>query len=147
MILCAPRLKIYTDLYDDTRVIFEPAGALAVAGLKEYAARKDCRNKKMVALACGANMNFDRLRFIAERAEIGENREAIFAVTIPEKPGSFHRFCTLLGKRAITEFNYRMSDEVVAQIFVGLEIQDAESRKAIVAQVSKRRVGGLRFNR
>ena len=80
------------DLYDDTRVIFEPAGALAVAGLKEYAARKDCRNKKMVALACGANMNFDRLRFIAERAEIGENREAIFAVTIPENPAAFIGF-------------------------------------------------------
>ena len=131
------------DLYDDTRVIFEPAGALAVAGLKEYAARKDCRNKKMVALACGANMNFDRLRFIAERAEIGENREAIFAVTIPEKPGSFHRFCTLLGKRAITEFNYRMSDEVVAQIFVGLEIQDAESRKALLLKFQNEGLAAL----
>ena len=120
------------DLYDDTRVIFEPAGALAVAGLKEYTKKNSYSDKSLVALACGANMNFDRLRFIAERAEIGENREAIFAITIPEKPGSFRRFCSFLGRRSVTEFNYRMADDTEAQIFVGLETQDSESRGVLL---------------
>ena len=119
------------DLYDDTRVIFEPSGALAVAGLKEYAARRKWRRQNLVAVACGANMNFDRLRFIAERAEIGEQREALFAVTIPERPGSFRRFCALLGQHAVTEFNYRMDDPDKAHIFVGVEIQSSGDRRAL----------------
>ena len=98
------------DVFEDTRSILEPAGALAVAGLKAYALRENLQNETLVGIASGANMNFDRLRFIAERAEIGEKREAIFAVTIPEKPGAFKAFCRLLGGRNITEFNYRYSD-------------------------------------
>lgn len=128
------------DLYDDTRVIFEPAGALAAAGLKKHAAKKQWRGQSVVALACGANMNFDRLRFVAERAEIGENREAIFAATIPETPGSFRKFCALIGQRNITEFNYRMADSNDAQIFVGVETGDSSER---VALLKKLRAAGL----
>ncbi len=96
------------DVFEDTRSILEPAGALAVAGAKEYAVRdRRIRDKTLVAMASGANINFDRLRFVAERAEVGEQREAVLAVTIPEKPGSFKKFCALLGERNITEFNYR----------------------------------------
>lgn len=124
------------DLYDDTRVVFEPAGALAVAGLKAYSAKKKWQGETLAALACGANMNFDRLRFVAERAEIGENREAIFAATIPETPGSFRKFCALIGKRSITEFNYRMSDAKDAQIFVGVETGDSEERAALLKKLS-----------
>ncbi len=128
------------DLYDDTRVVFEPAGALAAAGLKKYAAQKKWRGQTLAALACGANMNFDRLRFVAERAEIGEGREAIFAATIPEEPGSFRKFCGLIGRRNITEFNYRMADEKEAQIFVGVEIQDAAEGEALLRKL---RAAGL----
>ncbi|MBS1138192.1 MAG: threonine ammonia-lyase, biosynthetic, partial [Proteobacteria bacterium] len=92
------------DVFEDTRTILEPAGALAVAGAKEYAGRNRIRDKTLVAVASGANINFDRLRFVAERAEVGEQREAVLAVTIPEKPGSFKKFCALLGERSITEF-------------------------------------------
>ena len=95
------------DVFEDTRSILEPAGALAIAGVKAYCERHRARGRTYVAVACGANMNFDRLRFVAERAELGEEREAIFAVTIAERPGSFREFCALLGKRNITEFNYR----------------------------------------
>jgi threonine dehydratase len=110
------------DVFEDTRSILEPAGALAAAGMKEYAKRNQLRNKTFVAIASGANMNFDRLRFVAERAEIGEKREAVLAVTIPEKPGAFKTFCRLLGGRNITEFNYRYSDPKEAHIFVGVTI-------------------------
>lgn len=110
------------DVFQDTRSILEPAGALAVAGLKAYAEREGLRDATLVAIACGANMNFDRLRFVAERAEVGEQREAVFAVTIPERPGSFRRFCELVGPRNVTEFNYRMSDAQQAHIFVGLQV-------------------------
>lgn len=120
------------DVFEDTRSILEPAGALAVAGLKAYAERENLHNKTLVAIASGANMNFDRLRFVAERAEVGEKREAVLAVTIPEKPGAFKAFCRLLGNRNITEFNYRYSDPKEAHIFVGVAITDpAESAKLV----------------
>ena len=112
------------DVFQDTRSILEPAGALAVAGAKRYAARDKLKGKTLIPIACGANMNFDRLRFVAERAEIGEKREAILAVTIPETPGSFRKFCSLLGKRNITEFNYRYADPKAAQVFVGIQVKD-----------------------
>lgn len=111
------------DVFEDTRSILEPAGALATAGLKEYAQRHQLTGKTLIGIASGANMNFDRLRFIAERAELGEQREAVLAVTIPEKPGAFKAFCRLLGNRNITEFNYRYSDPLNAHIFVGVAIQ------------------------
>ena len=120
------------DVFEDTRSILEPAGALAVAGAKEYAKRHQLKNKTLIGIASGANMNFDRLRFVAERAEIGESREAVLAVTIPEKPGSFKTFCRLLSGRSITEFNYRYSDPKFAHIFVGLSIRDANEPASLV---------------
>lgn len=122
------------DVFEDTRSILEPAGALAIAGLKAYAKREKLHDKTLIGIASGANMNFDRLRFIAERAEVGEKREAVLAVTIPEKPGAFKAFCRLLGDRNITEFNYRYSDPKNAHIFVGVAIADpAESAKLVAA--------------
>ena len=112
------------DVFEDTRSILEPAGALAIAGAKAYTEREGIAGKTLIAVACGANMNFDRLRFVAERAELGERREAIFAVTIPEEQGSLRKFCECLGKRNLTEFNYRIADEKTAHIFVGLQIQN-----------------------
>ena len=121
------------DVFEDTRSILEPAGALATAGLKEYVERNHLTGKTLIGIASGANMNFDRLRFIAERAEIGEKREAVLAVTIPEKPGAFKAFCRLLGNRNITEFNYRYSDPKSAHIFVGVAIADpVESAKLVL---------------
>ena len=108
------------DVFQDTRSILEPSGALGVAAIKQYVATHRCKGKHFVAITCGANMNFDRLRFVAERAEVGEEREALFAVTIPEERGSFKRFCELIGPRAVTEFNYRISDSKQAHVFVGL---------------------------
>lgn len=120
------------DVFEDTRSILEPAGALALAGLKVYAERENLHDKTLIGIASGANMNFDRLRFVAERAEIGEKREAVFAVTIPEKPGAFKAFCRLLGNRNITEFNYRYSDPKNAHIFVGIAVSDpAEAAKLV----------------
>ncbi|RNL61824.1 threonine ammonia-lyase, biosynthetic [Zhongshania marina] len=110
------------DIFDDTRSIAEPAGALALAGLKKYAEQHDCSGQTLLAIDSGANTNFDRLRYIAERTEIGEQREAILSVTIPERPGSFKKFCGALGKRNITEFNYRFGDDRDAQIFVGISV-------------------------
>jgi threonine dehydratase len=122
------------DVFQDTRSIMEPAGALAIAGAKAWAQRAgQTKNKTLVAIACGANMNFDRLRFVSERAEIGEQREAIFAVTIPEKRGSFKRFCALIGERNVTEFNYRMSDLKRAHVFVGIQIHERQEANAIAA--------------
>lgn len=112
------------DVFQDTRAIVEPAGALGVAGMKQHVARTGASGKTFVAITCGANMNFDRLRFVAERAEVGEEREAVFAVTIPEERGSFKRFCALVGPRSVTEFNYRISDAKEAHIFVGLSITE-----------------------
>lgn len=120
------------DVFEDTRSILEPAGALATAGLKEYAKQHQLNGKTLIGIASGANMNFDRLRFIAERAEVGEKREAVLAVTIPEQAGAFKSFCRLLGERNITEFNYRYSDPKFAHIFVGVAIADpTESAKLV----------------
>jgi len=110
------------DIFEDTRSIAEPAGALALAGLKKYVEAKKLKDKTLLAIDSGANTNFDRLRYISERTEIGEKREAVLAVTIPERPGSFKQFCKTIGKRNITEFNYRYCDDNDAQIFVGLQI-------------------------
>ena len=110
------------DIFEDTRAIAEPAGALAVAGMKKYAQAQGITGATMAATVSGANTNFDRLRYISERTEIGERREAIVSVTIPERPGAFHAFCSALGKRNITEFNYRYSDDRHAKVFVGLSV-------------------------
>ncbi len=117
------------DIYDDTRSIAEPAGALGVAGLKAYIAREKLRGKTFVTLDCGANVNFDRLRHISERADIGEQKEALLAVTIPERIGSFRKFCQVVGKRSVTEFNYRYSDRDDAHIFVGVELRNGVQDK------------------
>jgi len=111
------------DVFEDTRVVLEPAGALAIAGAKAWVERHGARGRTLVAVASGANTNFDRLRFIAERAEVGEQREAVLAVTIPERRGSFRRFCGAIGARNITEFNYRMAGAEQAHIFVGVEVR------------------------
>jgi threonine dehydratase len=108
------------DIFEDTRAIVEPSGALAVAGLKKWLARSERRSGTYVTINCGANMNFDRLRHVAERADLGQHREALYAVEIPEEPGSFRRFCALLGSRSVTEFNYRYADARTARIFVGI---------------------------
>ena len=126
------------DVFEDTRSILEPAGALATAGIKAYVARNNLTGKTLIGIASGANMNFDRLRFIAERAELGEHREAVLAVTIPEKPGAFKTFCRLLGNRNITEFNYRYSNPKEAHIFVGLAIANpAESEKLVADLIAQ----------
>ena len=117
------------DIFEDTRVIAEPSGAVSLAGLKAYAERSRGRKGTLIAINTGANMNFDRLRHIAERAEIGEHREALLAVTIPEKPGSYRTFIQLLGRRAITEFNYRYSGPEVAHIFVGIQVSEGDLEK------------------
>ena len=120
------------DAFENTRAVLEPAGALAVAGAKEYARRHKLKDKTLVAVASGANMNFDRLRFVAERAEMGEQREAILAVTLPEKPGSYKKFVSLIGSRNITEFNYRYKDREAAHVFVGVQVASrAESLKLV----------------
>jgi len=124
------------DVFDDTRAIVEPAGALAVAGLKAYAERTKSSGQHFVAVLSGANMNFDRLRFVAERAELGESREALFAVTIPERAGAFRQFCSTLGKRVITEFNYRLSERKSAEIFVGMTIQSREDAHEVQARLN-----------
>jgi threonine dehydratase len=125
------------DVFQDTRSVMEPAGALAVAGCKVYAERERLQGRTLVAIASGANMNFDRLRFVAERAEVGEQREAVFAVTMPEERGSFKRFCTLVGSRNVTEFNYRIADSAVAHIFVGVQIARRDEADAL-ARVFRR---------
>jgi threonine dehydratase len=112
------------DVFEDTRSILEPAGALAIAAAKTYVERENIQDQTLIAVACGANMNFDRLRFVAERAELGERREAIFAVTIPEERGSLRKFCDCIGRRGLTEFNYRIADDAEAHIFVGVQIQN-----------------------
>ncbi|MGD1931943.1 MAG: threonine ammonia-lyase, biosynthetic [Leptolyngbyaceae cyanobacterium] len=121
------------DVFEDTRSILEPAGALAIAGAKAYVEREHLSGQTLVAVACGANMNFDRLRFVAERAEMGERREAIFAVNIPEGAGSLRQFCKCLGKRNLTEFNYRIADQAEAHIFVGLQVKDRQDANQMAA--------------
>lgn len=125
------------DVYEDTRSILEPAGALATAGMKQYIQREQVVGSTFVSIASGANINFDRLRFVAERAELGEQREAILAVTIPEKPGAFKTFCSLIGNRSITEFNYRYSDPKNAHIFVGIATQAPSDTAALIQTLSQ----------
>jgi threonine dehydratase len=128
------------DVFEDTRAVLEPAGALSVAGVKAWCERHRSRDRTYIAIACGANMNFDRLRFVAERAELGERREAILAVTIPERPGSFREFCALLGTRSITEFNYRYADPRSAHIFVGIEVANRHETADLLRAMHKRRI-------
>jgi threonine dehydratase len=132
------------DVFIDTRSIVEPSGALAVAAIKQYVATHKTKGQTYAAILCGANMNFDRLRFVAERAEVGEEREALFAVTIPEERGSFKRFCELIGTlpggpRNVTEFNYRMSDSAQAHVFVGLTTQGKGESEKIAKNFGKHR--------
>ena len=133
------------DVFEDTRTNLEPAGALAIAGAKLYAEREKLKGKTLVAIASGANMNFDRLRFIAERAELGEKREAILAVSIPETPGSFRKFCSLLGQRNITEFNYRYANSKEAHVFVGVQVKDPSETSKLVATLEKHKLATLNF--
>ncbi|MEK7321888.1 MAG: threonine ammonia-lyase, biosynthetic [Pseudomonadota bacterium] len=122
------------DIFDDTRSIAEPAGALAVAGMKRYVERTQLRGADLVAIDSGANMNFDRLRHVAERAEVGERNEAILAVTIPERPGSFRSFCQALGARSVTEFNYRYSDTAAAHVFAGIQLRGGEAERLEIVE-------------
>lgn len=121
------------DVFEDTRSILEPAGALAIAGLKADVEARSLHQRTLVAVACGANMNFDRLAFVAERAELGEDREALLAVEIPEEPGSLRRFCALLGQRSLTEFSYRLADPKLAHIFVGVQISNRQDTQQLIA--------------
>ena len=125
------------DIFEDTRSIVEPAGALAVAGIKKVVARDGLKGKRLVAINCGANMNFDRLRHVAERADLGAQREALLAVEIPEQPGSFLKFCELLGQRSVTEFNYRYESAHAAQIFVGFSLTQGRSERDAVVQTMR----------
>lgn len=134
------------DVFEETRSILEPAGALAIAGAKKWSARRKAKGKSLVAIACGANMNFDRLRFVAEQAELGEQREAILGVTIPERPGTFRKFCSAIGTRNITEFNYRMADADLAHVFVGLEIHHGKETGAIVRNLNRRGFHAVDFS-
>lgn len=121
------------DGFDDVRAVLEPAGALALAGLKQVAQREGWQGKTLVAIGSGANLNFDRLRFVAERAELGEQREVLFAASIPERPGSFRQFCERLGPRAVTEFNYRYADTQMAHVFVGVSLKERAEWTALQA--------------
>ncbi len=125
------------DVFEDTRSILEPAGALAIAAMKAYVEREQITDQTLVAVACGANMNFDRLRFVAERAELGERREAVLAVTIPEERGSFRKLCRCMGKHGITEFSYRITNAHKAHIFVGVKIQNRADAAAIIATLEE----------
>jgi threonine dehydratase len=117
------------DIFDDTRAIMEPAGAMAVAAIKKYVEKSGAQGQQLVAINSGANINFDRLRHVAERAEIGERREALFAATIPEQPGSFLRFCRAIGRRGITEFNYRYADAREAHVFAGIQLSGGDAER------------------
>jgi len=125
------------DVFEDTRTILEPAGALAIAGAKAWAHKHGVHDKTLVAVASGANMNFDRLRFVAERAEVGEQREAVLAVTLPEKPGSYKKFMALIGEHSITEFNYRFHDAGEAHVFVGMQVANRGEATRLVRQLEK----------
>ena len=127
------------DIFDDCRAIVEPAGALAIAGLKKYVGESGIQGESLVAINSGANMNFDRLRHVSERAEIGEQREALLAVTIPEEPGSFRKFCRAIGKRGITEFNYRYSDSSQAHVFAGVKLRSGDSERHELVQMLRDR--------
>jgi threonine dehydratase len=123
------------DIFDDTRTIMEPAGALAVAGMKTWVERESAHNQSLVAILSGANINFDRLRFVAERAEVGEARETLIAITLPEKAGSFQKFCSVIGRRTVTEFNYRLSGRHQAHIFVGFATQSRQDGASLASQL------------
>jgi threonine dehydratase len=123
------------DTFEDTRTVVEPAGALALAGVKRWVERRRTSGHTYVAIAGGANMNFDRLRFVAERAELGEHREAVLAVTIPERPGSFRALCSLLGKRSVTEFNYRFAPGAEAHVFIGLAVTSRDETHKLIAHL------------
>ncbi|RDE51539.1 MAG: threonine ammonia-lyase, biosynthetic [Candidatus Accumulibacter meliphilus] len=125
------------DVFEDTRAVLEPAGALAVAGAKAYARAHKLKDKALVAIASGANLNFDRLRFVAERAELGEQREAVFAVTLPEKPGAYKNFVALIGSHNITEFNYRYNDQRDAHVFVGIQVSSRAESIKLLEQLHK----------
>ncbi|HVF16149.1 MAG TPA: threonine ammonia-lyase, biosynthetic [Steroidobacteraceae bacterium] len=125
------------DIFEDNRAIVEASGALAVAGIKKYVARENCRDRTLISINSGANMNFDRLRHIAERADIGGQREALIAVEIPEQKGSFLRFCETLGRRGVTEFNYRYKEGAAAQLFVGLALSDGKKEKEAIFKALK----------
>jgi threonine dehydratase len=131
--LCAAMKEVF----EDTRAIVEPSAALGVAGAKRYVAERGISGRNLVTVLCGANMNFDRLRFVAERADLGEAREAVFAATIPERPGSFKAFCRLLGRRNITEFNYRFADPTNAHVFVGVSVRDHKEKDALLRKVER----------
>jgi threonine dehydratase len=125
------------DVFEDTRSIVEPSGALAVAGAKRYVTERNLRGANLVAILSGANMNFDRLRFVAERAELGEQRETVFAATIPERPGSFKAFCQLIGARSVTEFKYRYADSSEAHVFVGVEVRDRAEKDRLLGGLER----------
>ena len=125
------------DVFEDTRVMLEPAGALSVAGAKAYVDREKIHSKTLVAVTSGANMNFDRLRHVSERAELGEQREAVMSVTIPEKPGSFKKFCAMLGTKSITEFNYRYDDPKEAHVFVGVSVRNRNETEKLIKSLEK----------
>src|SRR3954453_15094714 len=129
------------DMFEDSRAILEPSGALSIAGAKAYAKREQIHAKNLIAIASGANMNFDRLRHVSERAELGEHREAVMAVTIPEEPGSFKKFCAMLGAKSITEFNYRYADPKEAHVFVAVSVRDREEAALLIKSLDK---NGLR---
>jgi threonine dehydratase len=133
------------DVFEDTRAILEPAGALAIAGAKAYVERTGIEGQDLVAVASGANMNFDRLRFVAEEAELGEAREAVIAVTIPERPGSFRAFCSRIGARNITEFNYRYADPSAAHVFVGVQVHDRAETEQLVKALRRAGLEALDF--
>jgi threonine dehydratase len=134
------------DVFEDTRSILEPAGALSIAGAKAYVAREKLHDATLVAIASGANMNFDRLRHVSERAELGEEREAVLAAIIPERPGSFKAFCRLLGARNITEFNYRYAHPDEAVVFVGVQVQSRDECAALIATLQEHGVSAFDFS-
>lgn len=127
------------DVFQDARHILEPAGALSLAGAKKYLAQHKLKDKNVVAVTSGANMNFDRLRFVSERADVGEDKEAVFAVTMPEIKGSFKHLCAAVGKRNVTEFNYRISDREIAHVFVGVQTSNFAEREKIKQQLEKKK--------
>ena len=135
------------DVFQDTRSLLEPAGALAVAGAKAYAERESLSGATLIAINSGANLNFDRMRFVAERAEVGEAREAVFAVTIPEERGSFRRFCEIVGERNVTEFNYRIADRRAAHIFVGVQTRSRDEAGALVSAFEQNGFSTLNLSR
>ncbi|MGL4997223.1 MAG: threonine ammonia-lyase, biosynthetic, partial [Deefgea sp.] len=131
------------DVFEDNRSILEPAGALAIAGMKAWAVREGIQDQTLIAIASGANMNFDRLRYVAEQAEMGEQREAIMVVTVPEKPGSFRTFCSLIGARNVTEFNYRYAKDAEAHVFVGLSIQHRSEVVDLIGKLAEHQLAAV----